>query len=85
MKGLSVAGTAAMFLVGGGILTHGIHAMQPWMEGLATAAGGVAGVGPVLGVLVPMLVNAVVGLAAGGLLLALVSAGRRMWPASAPS
>jgi predicted DNA repair protein MutK len=85
MKGLSIAGTAAMFLVGGGILTHGIHATQPWIEGLTAAAGGVAGVGPVLGVLVPMLVNAVVGLAAGGLLLALVSAGRRMWPASARS
>jgi uncharacterized protein len=32
MKLLSVAGTAAMFLVGGGILTHGI----PWIEHWAT-------------------------------------------------
>ena len=31
MKGLSVAGTAAMFLVGGGILTHGIHAVGEWI------------------------------------------------------
>ena len=27
MKGLTIAGTAAMFLVGGGILTHGVHAL----------------------------------------------------------
>ena len=38
MKGLSVAGTAAMFLVGGGILLHGIpplyHAMEAWLHDL---------------------------------------------------
>ena len=38
MKGLSVAGTAAMFLVGGGILAHGIaplhHAIEHWTEGM---------------------------------------------------
>ena len=28
MKGLSIAGTAAMFLVGGGILTHGVPALH---------------------------------------------------------
>jgi hypothetical protein len=27
MKGLAITGTAAMFLVGGGILTHGVHAL----------------------------------------------------------
>ena len=39
MKGLSVAGTAAMFLVGGGILVHGIpplhHAFERLADGLA--------------------------------------------------
>jgi predicted DNA repair protein MutK len=85
MKGLSIAGTAAMFLVGGGILTHGVHALQPWMDRLTAAAEGVAGAGPLLGVLAPMLVNALVGLLAGALLLAIVSAGRRLWPASAAS
>jgi predicted DNA repair protein MutK len=32
MKGLSIAGTVAMFLVGGGILTHGIPALHHWIE-----------------------------------------------------
>ncbi len=32
MKALAVAGTAAMFLVGGGILTHGVHAVGEWIR-----------------------------------------------------
>ena len=37
MKALSVAGTAAMFLVGGGILVHGV----PWLHhGIEAAAAG---------------------------------------------
>ena len=39
MKFLSVAGTAAMFLVGGGILAHGIPPLHHWTEHIAKAAG----------------------------------------------
>ncbi len=43
MKALSVVGTAAMFLVGGGILLHGIpalgHAVEHFSEGLGWASG----------------------------------------------
>ena len=39
MKGLSVAGTAAMFLVGGGILTHGIPGAQVLIEQISLGAG----------------------------------------------
>jgi predicted DNA repair protein MutK len=85
MKGLAVAGTAAMFLVGGGILVHGVHALQPWVDRCTTVMHDVAGVGPFLGALAPMLVNAVVGLVAGAMLLAIVSTGRRLMSASAPS
>ena len=38
MKGLSVAGTAAMFLVGGGILVHGIPVLHHLGERLGTLA-----------------------------------------------
>lgn len=34
MKSLAFAGTAAMFLVGGGIVVHGIPALSQWMESL---------------------------------------------------
>ena len=37
MRGLSIAGTAAMFLVGGGILAHGIPALHHAAHDLATA------------------------------------------------
>lgn len=69
MKGLSIAGTAAMFLVGGGILVHGVPALHHAVE----AAGAAASNWPVGGlwhVLVPNLLNAVVGIVAGGLVLA---------------
>jgi uncharacterized protein len=71
MKGLSVAGTAAMFLVGGSILEHGIPALHHWVEGLTEAAG--AWHAPVA-----MLVDAVVGLVAGGILVGLYALVRKM-------
>ena len=64
MKGLSIAGTAAMFLVGGGILTHGVPAAHPWIEAL-THAGGEA-LQPALG----LGLDALVGILAGALVLA---------------
>jgi predicted DNA repair protein MutK len=85
MKGLSVAGTAAMFLVGGGIIVHGIHALQLHVEGIRTAAAAVSGIGPVLGVLAPLVANAAVGLLVGALVLAVVSAGRRLAAALKPA
>ena len=74
MKFLSVVGTLAMFMVGGGILTHG----WPWASGMLhraeEAVGSVAGIGPVLAAVTPSLINAVAGLIAGGLVLAGVTA-----------
>jgi uncharacterized protein len=40
MKGLSVAGTAAMFLVGGGILVHGLKPVQTAIEHAVAGLGG---------------------------------------------
>ena len=71
MKGLSVAGTAAMFLVGGGILAHGVPALHHAVEALARAAGA-------LGAVVPLLADAVVGIAAGALALAAVALFRKI-------
>ncbi|ADO67986.1 DUF808 domain-containing protein [Stigmatella aurantiaca] len=78
MKSLSVAGTAAMFLVGGGILTHGIAPLHHGIEGLAERAGSVSGIGGVLHALTPPVANAVVGLVAGALTLAVVLGVKRV-------
>jgi predicted DNA repair protein MutK len=72
MKGLSIAGTAAMFLVGGGILTHGIGPLHHWIESLA------AGAGPVFGAVLPLLADAVTGIVAGALVLGGVMLVKRM-------
>ena len=66
MKALAVVGTAAMFLVGGGILVHGLgpvhHAVDALVAQLAGAGGLVQG-------LVPLLADALVGVVAGALVL----------------
>jgi predicted DNA repair protein MutK len=72
MKGLSVAGTAAMFLVGGGILVHGVAPLHHAIEHFAETMG--AG----FGILLPMLLNALVGVAAGAVVLGVVALAQRL-------
>ena len=74
MKTLSVVGTLAMFLVGGGILSHGLPALhaltKPWLESIlsSTDSGGI-----VTAVTVGS-VNVLTGLLAGALVYVLVTA-----------
>jgi predicted DNA repair protein MutK len=74
MKFLSVVGTLAMFMVGGGILTHGWPWASAMLHQVEVAVGSVALVGPVLAAVTPSLINAVAGVIAGGLVLAGVTA-----------
>ena len=71
MRALSVVGTAAMFLVGGGILAHGIPPLHHLTQRLAAGGGLVAALGPGLA-------GALVGIVAGGLAVAVVKAGGRL-------
>ena len=48
MKALSVVGTAAMFMVGGGILVHGFHQLAVYSQAIAGQLGAIAMVGPLL-------------------------------------
>lgn len=77
MKTLSVLGTAAMFLVGGGIVTHGIPWLHHAIEAWAHAAGKLAGVGGILEALLPTLINGICGLIAGTIVLLIVAAVRK--------
>jgi uncharacterized protein len=76
MKGLSIAGTAAMFLVGGGILTHGVPALQQGIEGLAASMPTAGGL---FSAVTPTLANGGVGIVAGALVLLAVTAAQRAW------
>ncbi|ALM54759.1 DUF808 domain-containing protein [Halomonas huangheensis] len=78
MKGLSFFGTLAMFLVGGGILVHGVPVLHHMVEGLADADIAIPSVDAIVHGLVPMLANGVIGLIVGGVLVAVVTAVQRL-------
>jgi predicted DNA repair protein MutK len=69
MKALSVAGTAAMFLVGGGILVHGIPALHHFTEEAGTLAS--------------LALDAAVGIVGGAIVLGAVTLVRRFARAAA--
>jgi predicted DNA repair protein MutK len=78
MKALSVAGTIAMFLVGGGILAHGIPGLHHLVEHASAAAAGLPAMGGLLSVLIAPLSNLLVGLIAGSIVLAVVLLVKRL-------
>lgn len=78
MKGLSVAGTIAMFLVGGGILSHGIPGMHDIIHHAADATASLPAVGGVLSSVLPILADLLVGLVAGSIVLAVVLLVKRL-------
>lgn len=69
MRALAILGTAAMFLVGGGILVHGLPGVHDLPHLLTHAASAIPTLGPVLALLTEPLFNALVGLLAGALIL----------------
>jgi len=84
MKGLAVVGTAAMFLVGGGILVHGLPGAHHWVEAATHGVGSLPAIGGLLQWSVPTLFDAVAGIAAGALVLLVVSAVHRVRRLAAP-
>jgi predicted DNA repair protein MutK len=82
MKSLSILGTAAMFMVGGSILTHGVPAAQAWINQLTQSLAVSSGL---LAALLPTLLNAIAGIIAGAVALMLVSLATRIWKALKPS
>jgi predicted DNA repair protein MutK len=68
MKTLSIVGTAAMFLVGGGILVHGIPIAYDGVHHISEVVKSLP-LGHLLGAITPILLNGVVGVIAGGLVL----------------
>jgi predicted DNA repair protein MutK len=77
MKALSVFGTAAMFLVGGGILVHGTPGVEGFIHHLSEGAGQAGGL------LLAMLADGLVGVVAGGIVVAVVAGYRKARGAAA--
>lgn len=72
MKLLSVLGTAAMFMVGGGIVTHSIPVIHHWIEHAAAAT-------EPMGWLTSSVLNGVAGVVIGALVLIVVGAITRVF------
>ena len=79
MKLLSIVGTAAMFMVGGGIISHNWELLHHYSEGMAAYLGEVPVVGGVLHALGPVLFDALVGVLVGAIVLLVVTMVSKMF------
>jgi predicted DNA repair protein MutK len=74
MKTLSIGGTAAMFLVGGGIVAHGIPPLGHGIEGIGASVGGVPGT------VLKVALEGLVGVLAGAIIVAIVKFAQAVLP-----
>ncbi len=82
MKTLSVVGTAAMFLVGGGIINHAIPFVHHFTEDTVEYVQDIPTMGSIVGSVTPMLINLVVGILAGILVVIVVTIVQKVWSKS---
>ena len=79
MKGIALVGTAAMFMVGGSIIAHAVPALEHFVAGIGERLSSLNGV---LGTLGTTLIDAVIGIVAGGLVLGVVTLGSALFRAT---
>jgi hypothetical protein len=83
MKTLTVVGTVAMFLVGGGIISHAIHPVAHFIEQLSLITTqwleSIAWLAATMEILTPIVANGIIGFIAGALLMKLVPAVQRIF------
>ncbi len=85
MKALGLVGTIAMFLVGGGILVHGIHFLDEWLASVANQVLGYTTLGPALAAIMPAFGALMIGVIAGAISLAVITFISRLVGRSAKS
>jgi predicted DNA repair protein MutK len=85
MRGLSIAGTVAMFLVGGGILAHAVPELHELVHHKAESVRGIRGIGPVVAAALSPAVDLVVGVVAGSVALVAWSGIKRLKPGARPA
>lgn len=69
MKFLAVAGTVAMWLVGGSLITHGVHAMHTYIIAASDFMAKTPIIGNLLAAITPISIDLIVGFTLGALLL----------------
>ncbi|HSM29478.1 MAG TPA: DUF808 domain-containing protein [Woeseiaceae bacterium] len=83
MKTLSILGTAAMFLVGGGILVHGVPLLALWLHDIEDLAHGLPVAADLFSGVASLIFNGIAGILAGGVLVGLQHLVRRIKPKKA--
>jgi predicted DNA repair protein MutK len=83
MKMLTIVGTAAMFLVGGGILAHGIPGFELLIHHGVAIIESIPFAGTLLASIAPLLANFVAGLVFGGLLVLIMTGVQKIMPGKA--
>ncbi|WP_391091188.1 DUF808 family protein [Vibrio sp. NH-UV-68] len=74
MKVLAVVGTAAMFLVGGGIVVHNVPVIHHWVEPIILNLANIS----VAKAILPTLLNGLIGMLAGLVVVLIVTLGARV-------
>lgn len=69
MKFLAVAGTIAMWLVGGSLITHGVHVMHTYIITASEFLAQAPIVGNILAAITPLFIDLIVGFTLGALLV----------------
>ncbi|WP_144393664.1 DUF808 domain-containing protein [Pleionea sediminis] len=80
MKMLAFVGTLAMFLVGGGILVHGVPLLTHWDHALAAQAKAIPTIGNVITVISPLVFSAVMGVLAGLVVVLILTGVKKLMP-----
>jgi predicted DNA repair protein MutK len=83
MKTLSVLGTAAMFLVGGGILVHGVPLLAIWQHDVADLAHEIPVAADLFSGIASVIFNGIAGIIAGGVLVGIHALIKRLKPGKA--
>lgn len=82
MKTLTIVGTIAMFLVGGGIINHAVPWMHHFSEDTVEYVQEIPSIGNIVGALAPTSLNLLIGFIAGLLVLFAVNMAKKIWPKS---
>ena len=79
MKTLSVVGTIAMFLVGGGIISHVLPFVHHWNENLLNLLINTPMMEQVMNIVAPTIFNLIFGFLAGVIVILVVSSFQKIW------
>ncbi|WP_448761969.1 DUF808 domain-containing protein [Acinetobacter tandoii] len=82
MKTLTVVGTIAMFLVGGGIINHAVPLIHHFTEDTVDHLELIPNFGSIVGALTPTLINLMIGIAAGLAVILVLTVFKKIWPNS---